>query len=205
MMVFFLSNMLENQLMSTGAFEITLNGKSASVPVCFLLTEANIFLQSQLTDILPKKRDCSYNTFKNYVVISHHSCNDFGSLSGIISLCTIWHECSALVMEQLSVNYRPHTFPFCRCASVVKTRIRPPALHAAACANPGQRDEDERSHEHKATPLLTQLSHPGWSWKPLHVSSWVFIAFSKVKIYFLKFSNLFFSPHKFNYFFFALF
>lgn len=28
MMVFFLSNMIENQLMSTGAFEITLNGKS---------------------------------------------------------------------------------------------------------------------------------------------------------------------------------
>lgn len=28
MMVFFFSNMIENQLMSTGAFEITLNGKS---------------------------------------------------------------------------------------------------------------------------------------------------------------------------------
>lgn len=28
MMVFFLSNMIENQLMSTGAFEITLNGES---------------------------------------------------------------------------------------------------------------------------------------------------------------------------------
>lgn len=27
MMVFFLSNMIENQCMSTGAFEITLNGK----------------------------------------------------------------------------------------------------------------------------------------------------------------------------------
>lgn len=27
MMVFFLSNMIENQLMSTGAFEITLNGE----------------------------------------------------------------------------------------------------------------------------------------------------------------------------------
>lgn len=27
MMVFFLSNMIENQLMSTGAFEITFNGK----------------------------------------------------------------------------------------------------------------------------------------------------------------------------------
>lgn len=28
MMVFFLSNMIENHLMSTGAFEITLNGES---------------------------------------------------------------------------------------------------------------------------------------------------------------------------------
>ncbi len=44
-----------------------------------------------------------------------------------------------------------------RCASVVKTGVRSPALHAAACANPGQRDEDERSHEHKTTPLLTLL------------------------------------------------
>lgn len=46
---------------------------------------------------------------------------------------------------------------FRRCSSVVKTRVRSPALHAAACANPGQRDEDERSHEHKTTPLLTLL------------------------------------------------
>ena len=46
---------------------------------------------------------------------------------------------------------------FCRCASVVKAGVRSPALHAAACANPGQRDEDERSHEHKTTPLLTLL------------------------------------------------
>lgn len=28
MMVFFVSNMIENQCMSTGAFEITLNGKT---------------------------------------------------------------------------------------------------------------------------------------------------------------------------------
>lgn len=34
MMVFFLSNMIENQLMSTGAFEITLNGES----VIYLMT-----------------------------------------------------------------------------------------------------------------------------------------------------------------------
>lgn len=31
MMVFFLSNMIENQLMSTGAFEITFNGEFFTV------------------------------------------------------------------------------------------------------------------------------------------------------------------------------
>lgn len=51
---------------------------------------------------------------------------------------------------------------FHRCASVVETRIRSPALHAAACANPGQRDEDERSHEHKTTPPLLTLLDNSW-------------------------------------------
>lgn len=43
MMVFFFSNMIENQLMSTGAFEITLNGEF----FCFVfhtnLSEENQF------------------------------------------------------------------------------------------------------------------------------------------------------------------
>lgn len=36
MMVFFLSNMIENQLMSTGAFEITLNGEFVIYRVTFI-------------------------------------------------------------------------------------------------------------------------------------------------------------------------
>ena len=42
MMVFFLSNMIENQLMSTGAFEITLNGESVIHNVG-LLTEPKAY------------------------------------------------------------------------------------------------------------------------------------------------------------------
>lgn len=42
MMVFFLSNMIENQCMSTGAFEITLNGESV-IHSMGLLTEPNAF------------------------------------------------------------------------------------------------------------------------------------------------------------------
>lgn len=45
---------------------------------------------------------------------------------------------------------------FCpRCTCVVQTGIWASAIHATACANPGQRDEDERSYEHKTTSLLT--------------------------------------------------
>lgn len=41
---------------------------------------------------------------------------------------------------------------------MVQTRVGPSALHAAAGADSGQRNEDERSHEHKAAPpLLTAL------------------------------------------------
>lgn len=53
---------------------------------------------------------------------------------------------------------------------MVQTGVGSPALHATACADPGQRDEDERSHEHKnASPLLTLLFKPDWSCKPLLV------------------------------------
>ncbi|KAI3374969.1 hypothetical protein L3Q82_021495, partial [Scortum barcoo] len=96
MMVFFLSNMIENQLMSTGAFEITLNGESVI-----------------------------------------HS---MAPVSVGIRLISVVAPLRTLVRS-----------------SMVQTRVGSPALHAAACANPGQRDEDERSHEHKTTPLLTLL------------------------------------------------
>lgn len=43
MMVFFFSNMIENQLMSTGAFEITLNGESFTVRT-YLLVISNLVI-----------------------------------------------------------------------------------------------------------------------------------------------------------------
>lgn len=45
---------------------------------------------------------------------------------------------------------------------MVKTGVGSPALHAAACANPGQRDENERSYEHKTTPPLVTLLFDSW-------------------------------------------
>lgn len=52
-----------------------------------------------------------------------------------------------------------HIFCFHRCASVVQTGVRSPAFHAAAGADLGEWDEDERSHGHNVTPpLLTLLS-----------------------------------------------
>lgn len=54
------------------------------------------------------------------------------------------------------------SFLFHRRASVVKTRVGSPSLHAAACANPGQRDEDERSHEHRIPPHLLTLLVMSW-------------------------------------------
>lgn len=43
MMVFFLSNMIENQCMSTGAFEITLNGEMRSS--CSGVTVLHVYTQ----------------------------------------------------------------------------------------------------------------------------------------------------------------
>lgn len=45
---------------------------------------------------------------------------------------------------------------------MVKTRVGSPSLHAAACANSGQRDEDECSHEHRITPPLLTLLVTSW-------------------------------------------
>ena len=64
-------------------------------------------------------------------------------------------------MEQIAVNYSG-VLSFHRCASVVKARVGSPALHAAARADPGQRDEDERSHEHRTTPPLLTLLVTSW-------------------------------------------
>lgn len=44
MMVFFFSNMLENQLMSTGAFEITLNGNTFFFFFHYVHNELNSYL-----------------------------------------------------------------------------------------------------------------------------------------------------------------
>lgn len=108
--------MIENQLMSTGAFEITLNGKS--VPLW-----PNGRVMSKELLLLFKWRFCLCNVIVTF-------CGD-------------------------AANFRVSFFY--RCASVVQTRVGSPAIHATARANPGQRDEDERSHEHKTSPLLTLL------------------------------------------------
>lgn len=63
--------------------------------------------------------------------------------------------------------------PLNRCASVVQTGVGSPAIHAAARSNPGQWDEDERSHEHKTAPLLTPPFILAGV-KPLHVSKMLF-------------------------------
>lgn len=52
------------------------------------------------------------------------------------------------------------TRPTCRSgfrrSRVVQAAVRPPSLHAAACADPGERDEDERAHgQTSAISLLT--------------------------------------------------
>lgn len=127
MMVFFLSNMIENQLMSTGAFEITLNGE---------------------------RRCCLLNT----------RIHAKGSTSWLLLKCPSPND---VVHWRMRIRW---LVSFCRRACVVQTGVGSPALHAAARADPGQRDEDERSHEHKSTPpLLTRLLASGRSRRPLGV------------------------------------
>lgn len=48
MMVFFLSNMIENQLMSTGAFEITFNGELFTIYCNFWAGTGLFCLQSEM-------------------------------------------------------------------------------------------------------------------------------------------------------------
>lgn len=66
MMVFFLSNMIENQLMSTGAFEITLN----DVPVWSKLESGHLPSMQQLVQILDNemKMNVQMDTIQH-----HHS------------------------------------------------------------------------------------------------------------------------------------
>lgn len=66
MMVFFLSNMIENQLMSTGAFEITLNGEFDSQQKFINWTQSFRFKFDFNWLPLPLFFFyCSYNTFDN--------------------------------------------------------------------------------------------------------------------------------------------
>lgn len=124
-MVFFFSNMIENQLMSTGAFEVTLNGESLLVCM-FLFIAAVDFLWCYADD------------------------------SG-------FHLCSTKLNEKkLEWKCNKIVLHFCRCAGVVKTGVGSSSLHAAAGTNTGQWDEDERSHEHKATPTLLTLFFTSW-------------------------------------------
>lgn len=72
-------------------------------------------------------------------------------------------------MRKNAVKIFKKVLPLNRCAGVVQTGVGSPAINAAARSNPGQWDEDERSHEHKTTPLLTPLFILAGV-KPLHVS-----------------------------------
>uniref|UniRef100_G3PKY0 Selenoprotein T n=1 Tax=Gasterosteus aculeatus aculeatus TaxID=481459 RepID=G3PKY0_GASAC len=65
MMVFFLSNMIENQLMSTGAFEITLN----DVPVWSKLESGHLPSMQQLVQILDNemKMNVHMNTGSHHI------------------------------------------------------------------------------------------------------------------------------------------
>lgn len=132
MMVFFLSNMIENQLMSTGAFEITFNGELFTIYCNFWAGTGLFCLQSEM--------------LKNAM-------NEFDRVSVFDWLI----DCP-------------------RCTCVVQTGIWSSAIHATACANPGQRDEDERSHEHKTTSLLTLLA--SWlEFKVPHVNKMLVFCF----------------------------
>ncbi|KAK7945657.1 hypothetical protein WMY93_001385 [Mugilogobius chulae] len=70
MMVFFLSNMIENQLMSTGAFEITLN----DVPVWSKLESGHLPSMQQLVQILDNEMKMNVHMDTRPIIILNTLC-----------------------------------------------------------------------------------------------------------------------------------
>lgn len=66
-----------------------------------------------------------------------------------------WVTWTSFVTQKYSEQIFEEVLLFDRCAGVVQAGVGSPAIHAAARANSGQWNEDERSHEYKTAPLLT--------------------------------------------------